>query len=326
MDYIQAVENYFRSRVEPTLRGGIYGCNTQEEEFAMPLRDDRENTFSSATTPVTIAGLFHDDSQAEDAIEELHDAGFSESEIGIATSRIGGANESSPHESFWDKVARLFGKHEHGETRSELQGTLDASGVPEPQSEYFNRALDEGDILVTVRTSTDRAEKARLILEKEGAELEEEGNTLIGSRAERSGLQDEQRIHLVSEVLRVHKERVQRGEVRLRKEVVTETQNVEVPVTREELVVERVPVEGREAGSDEVGSGEQEIRVPLTEERVRVEKKPVVNEEIRVGKRQVEQSQRVSDTVRHEELRSEEQGDVRSDELSKIKDRKRRTA
>ena len=162
-------------------------------------------------------------------------------------------------------------------------------------------------------------------MEKEGAELQE-GNAAIGSRVERSDLKGEQRIHLVSEVLRVHKERVQRGEVRLRKEVVTETQNVEVPVSREELVVERVPVEGREAGSAEVGTGEQEIRVPLTEEQVRVEKKPVVNEEIRVGKRQVEQSQRVSDTVRREELRSEEQGDVHPDEVSKVKDNKRRTA
>jgi len=288
----------------------------------MPLGDNQENTFSSTTTPITIAGLFHDDAQAEDAIEQLHDAGFSESEIGIATSRNSGVNESSPHESFWDKVAGLFGKHEHGETRPELQETLDASGVPE--SEYFNRALDAGDILVTVRTSSDRADKARLILENEGAELQVE-NAAIGSRVERSDLEGEQRIHLVSEVLRVHKERVQRGEVRLRKEAVTETQNVEVPVTREELVVERVPVEGREAASAEVGSGEKEIRVPLTEEQVHVEKKPVVNEEIRVGKRQVEQSQRVSDNVRREELRSEEQGDVRSDEVSKIKD-KRRTA
>src|SRR5438874_8989923 len=186
----------------------------------MPLRDDQEKTFSSATMPVTIAGLFHNDSQAEDAIEELHDAGFSESEIGIATSRNRSVDESSPHESFWDKVAGLFGKHEHGETHPELQETLEASGVPDPQSEYFNRALDEGDILVTVRTSSDRAEKARLILEKEGAELQE-GNAAIGSRVERSDLKGEQRIHLVSEVLRVHKERVQRGEVRLRKEVVT---------------------------------------------------------------------------------------------------------
>jgi uncharacterized protein (TIGR02271 family) len=40
---------------------------------------------------------------------------------------------------------------------------------------------------------------------------------------------------------------VNRGEVRIRKEVLTTTQTIEVPVTREELVVERVPVSGEVA-------------------------------------------------------------------------------
>jgi len=50
-------------------------------------------------------------------------------------------------------------------------------------------------------------------------------------------------------------------------------------------------------------------RVPLTAERVQVDKKPVVNEEIRVGKRQVQESKRVSGEVRHEELRTETEGE-----------------
>ena len=124
--------------------------------------------------------------------------------------------------------------------------------------------------------------------------------------------------------MRVHKERVSRGDVRLRKEVVSEKQNIEVPVTREELVIERVPGEGRDAAGAKVGSGEKEIRVPLTEERVQVEKKPVGNEEVRVGKRQVQDTKRVSDEVRHEELRTETEGDVGKD--SDVKEKTQRSA
>jgi len=91
-------------------------------------------------------------------------------------------------------------------------------------------------------------------------------------------------------------------------------------------VVERVAVEDREAGATEVGAGEKEIRVPLSEERVRVEKKPVVAEEVRVGKRQVQGTQRVTDSVRHEELRSEQDGDVDADDVSDIHDKTRRSA
>jgi uncharacterized protein (TIGR02271 family) len=111
------------------------------------------------------------------------------------------------------------------------------------------------------------------------------------------------RVQLFGEVLRVHKERINRGEVRLRKDVVTENQTIEVPVMREELVLERVPVSSNTpVPSVNIGRG-QEIRVPLSEEKVRLEKEPVLREEINVGKRAVQDVARVSGDVRREELR-----------------------
>ena len=178
-----------------------------------------------------------------------------------------------------------------------------------------------GGVLVTVHAGAERATQARSILQRNGADV---GTAAAEWRDTRTGnaAVSGQRIQLLGEILRVHKERVSRGEVRLRKEVVTEQQNLEVPTTREELVVERIPSSGREAAGAEVGSGEKEIRVRLSEERVRVEKKPVVNEEIQVGKRQVQETQRVSDQVRHEELRTETEGDVDKDRIEKTKTRK----
>jgi uncharacterized protein (TIGR02271 family) len=111
------------------------------------------------------------------------------------------------------------------------------------------------------------------------------------------------RIQLFGEVLRVHKERINQREVRVRKDVVTENQTIEVPVMREELVLERVSVSGdTPAPSANIGRG-QEIRVPLSEEKVRLEKQPVVREEVNVGKREVQDVTRVSGDVQHEELR-----------------------
>ena len=89
----------------------------------------------------------------------------------------------------------------------------------------------------------------------------------------------------------------------MRKDVVTEDQTIEVPVTREELVLERVAVSpDTPASSANIGRS-QEIRVPLSEDSVRVEKQPVVREEVIVGKREVSDVARVGDEVRHEELR-----------------------
>jgi uncharacterized protein (TIGR02271 family) len=110
------------------------------------------------------------------------------------------------------------------------------------------------------------------------------------------------RVQLFGEVLRVHKDRISRGEVRLRKEVVTEEQQIEVPVTREELVLERVDGHGTPAPSATIGQA-QEVRVPLSEDRVRVEKQPVLQEEVAVGKREVSDVARLNEQVRREELR-----------------------
>ena len=103
------------------------------------------------------------------------------------------------------------------------------------------------------------------------------------------------------------------GEVRLRKEVVTEQRNVEVPVTREEVVIERHAATGDELAEGAIGEGE-EVRIPLMEEEVRVEKTPVVREEVSIRKRQVQDTERISETVRREEARIEGQGDARISE------------
>lgn len=269
----------------------------------------------------SVAGLFRDEATAEAAIGELKDAGFSSSDIGVATAGDGQASTTG-HSSFWDRLANAFGKHEHAESTSDFQDTLEETGISSGEAQYFNDALDRGKVLVTVRAG-DRVALAREILQRTGADIG--SSTDVTSRGGSTAqVQGERNIQLVGEVLRVHKDRVQRGEVRLRKEVVTENQNIEVPVTREELVIERVPGQGREADG-QIGAGEKEIRVPLSEEQVRVEKKPVVNEEVRVGKRQVQETKRVSDTVRHEELKTEHERDLNDENLRDI-DRKRKSA
>jgi uncharacterized protein (TIGR02271 family) len=119
---------------------------------------------------------------------------------------------------------------------------------------------------------------------------------------------DQEHIELREEELRAEKQRVKAGEVRLRKEVVEEQKNFDVPVTREEVVVERHSVAGRPAEGD-IGNDE-EIRIPVMEEQVRVEKTPVVREEVSLKKRKVQDTERVSDTVRREEARVDSTGEA----------------
>jgi len=114
-------------------------------------------------------------------------------------------------------------------------------------------------------------------------------------------------IQLREERLKVRKTPVETGDVRVRKEVVTEQKTIDVPVEREEVVIERRPASGRATGTD---FGAEEIRIPVKEEKVDVTKEAVVTEEVSVGKRKVQDTKHVSETVRKEELGVDTHGDV----------------
>jgi uncharacterized protein (TIGR02271 family) len=194
-----------------------------------------------------------------------------------------------------------------------LLGALMGMGVPEEDARHFDEGFRAGGTLVTVNAGS-RSDEARELLYENGADLGSLGRGTRGgamstsaATADRSS-DDSSTVELREEELEVEKERVQAGEVRLRKEVVTEDRTVEVPVTREEVVIERRPAAGGRKAGGTIDEGD-EIRIPLMEEEVRVEKTPVVREEVSLKKRQVQDTEHVSETVRREEARIEQTGD-----------------
>ncbi|MDY0944335.1 YsnF/AvaK domain-containing protein [Priestia megaterium] len=117
--------------------------------------------------------------------------------------------------------------------------------------------------------------------------------------------EEQKSVQLREEQLDVRKERVQIGEVQLRKEIVEELRTIQVPVIREEVYVERRPVIDGQYDSSPLTENEI-IRIPITEERIEVTKRPVVVEEVVVGKRKIQETKEMKDTVRKEEARIEQ--------------------
>ncbi len=264
------------------------------------------------TSEARVVAFFKNKNDAYTAIKKLQEAGFTSAEIGLmagseyAATGTGHTHGAAQDESFWQKVKDFF----TGDSHDEEYGYRDASSGmdwTDDRANYYYQGITAGGALVSVAGPRSKSEEARRILEQAGGDLRESGFATTGIR---SGDKDtDRRIQLRGEILRTYKDRVQRGEVRLRKDVITESRSVEVPVSREELVIERTPASGQHA-SGEIGRDTEEIRVPLSEERVRTEKQPVVNEEVRVGKRAVQRTENVSDNVRHEELRVDKDGEV----------------
>src|SRR5215203_5852805 len=112
--------------------------------------------------------------------------------------------------------------------------------------------------------------------------------------------EDELRVQRTEEELRAGTREREAGAMRVRKRVRTDREQISVPTRHEEVSVERVPVEGREASEAEIG--EDEVSMPVVEEEVVVEKHPVIKEELRIRKDVVEDEEVVEEDVRKEEV------------------------
>jgi uncharacterized protein (TIGR02271 family) len=152
-------------------------------------------------------------------------------------------------------------------------------------------------------------------LEREDETLRASGTRTPEPRETGATAEAEQRLSLAEEELEARKRVRDAGEVVVKKEVVTEHRQIDVPVTKEEVHVERAPASAATASPPEGKAFEEEtIRVPVREEEVEVTKRPRVREEVRVSKTARQEERRVEGEVRREEARVD-----RTDEESKAR-------
>ena len=106
------------------------------------------------------------------------------------------------------------------------------------------------------------------------------------------------------ERLNVGTEKAATGRARLRKHVVTENVSTTVPVSREEVRLEREPITDANVGDAKDGPAlsDEEHEVVLNEERPVVDKETVPVERVRLDKETVTENETVSDTVKKEEI------------------------
>lgn len=231
-------------------------------------------------------GIFANEQDAQQAMDDLLKAGYSNKQI-------------------------LYSPHKRD--ASILDSLMDM-GFGQEDAAYYDSEFQQGRTIVTVNDDARQQEAAR-ILQHHGASFADQRGQLSGEDVsastpkETSATGREQRMKLREERLQATKERVQVGEVDLRKEIVTEQQSIDVPVTHEEVYIERRPGSGQVSDLP-VGEDGETISIPLREEQVDVTKQAVETGEVILGKRQVKETQRVSDTVRHDEAHLEREGNI----------------
>jgi uncharacterized protein (TIGR02271 family) len=257
--------------------------------------------------PVIVA-LFEDRAMAEQAATELKQAGFSGDQIEFAGHGAGTGG---------GLLAGLKSLFTGGDTgTSDVYEDLIDMGMPAEDARHYQGEYEAGRSIVGVSDES-RLQEASTILTRFGgyganrraAPQAANNETAVDPSPHESldDLQDTRRVQLREEQLQVYKKPVQTGEARVRKEVVSEQKTMDVPVTREEVYIERHPASGPSSDTP-IGEGES-IRVPVSEEKVNVSKQTVETGEIALRKRQVQDTKQVSDTVRKEKAHVEREGD-----------------
>jgi len=129
---------------------------------------------------------------------------------------------------------------------------------------------------------------------------------------------------LYEERLIANKKRVKAGEVAIGKHVETEIQRVEMPITKERLVIERVPAADtniRVAPDASIFAEGEVARVELHAETPEIHKEAFVREEVKVKKVVEQDIVEATETVRHQKLDVTVEGQPNVDVVNRMRDR-----
>ena len=261
-------------------------------------------------------GTFQSENQVLNKIDELKAQGYEEEDIYVVTNNTDSLTivrrqtdvDLRPSDGNWlDRFTAFLSGDEP------VRAAFTNMGFTEEESSRYYNEVKNGNILLYV----DR-EYGNLFYDSHteiinGTPDPNLGSNLITNRSDTTGVigntDQEERIRLHEERLNVDKERVQSGEVNIDKHVIEDEQTIEVPVSREEVYIERRAVND-ETAADEVFDDGENLHIPIMKERLEVTKRPVVSEEIIVGKRRVQDTETVRETVRREEAEIDGTDDV----------------
>ncbi|MEH6858510.1 YsnF/AvaK domain-containing protein [Priestia megaterium] len=251
-----------------------------------------------------VAGTFHSKQEAIHAIKGLKCQGYRETDILVVAKDRSktlqlGAEAHVMIEAGTPAVSSLAGvmvdsfltMMTGGMATTQPDGLtskLVRMGIQSFTAKQCERDVKEGKILVLIDVDESQTIPSYTTVRESPYEIE-------GHRS----------VQLREEQLEVRKERVQTGEVQLRKEIVEELRTIQVPVMREEVYVERRPIIDGEYDGSPLTENEI-IRIPIMEEQIEVTKRAAVVEEVIIGKRKIQEIKEMKDTVRKEKAQIEQ--------------------
>jgi uncharacterized protein (TIGR02271 family) len=281
-----------------------------------------------------IIGVYNSQEEVINAIQDLQNDGYRVQDLGIIGQTKGmdsnvenetGANaltfaSQSEDDGLIDNLSNLY---ENDNDNHATENKFMELGMTKDEAREYVSFVEDGKIVLFNENSGTSLSRSETIntespnATRSGYNFESGSPAGLGVRGEYDSLtrnnqswqdNEQQSMKLREEELDVNKQKVQAGEVTVHKDVVEEQETINVPVSHEEVYVERRKVDGgRMETSAPIGEDET-IRIPIREEKVDVNKKSVVTDEVVIGKREVQDTERVTENLKKEEVRLEGDG------------------
>ena len=255
-------------------------------------------------TEETIVAMYDTAAQADAAVRDLEAANVPSSAISRQPSTTGTVAGSAParEQGFW---GNLFG------------------GEPDHDTAVYDRGVESGSLVVTVKVPEDQVGSVTSILERQNPiDIDERAasyglgaaSTATTTRrdplgtasagvpgGDRSIREGDEKVQLAEEQLTVGKRLVNRGTTRIRRFVVETPVEENVTLHSERVSVERRPVTG-DAHVTDADFTDKTIEMTEMDEEAIVGKTTRVKEEVVVRKDAADRVETVRDTVRREDV------------------------
>ncbi|MCC4960255.1 YsnF/AvaK domain-containing protein [Klebsiella pneumoniae] len=234
-----------------------------------------------------IVTAFNQLQQAEAAKEKLIAEGIAENHIDIISGeRLRVEGKEIRHPSFWQ---RLFG-----------------DDVDDDYATEYNKAIQGGGVLLTVRAPKDDADRIEALLDQYSSDYSASYNR-AGTGAAVTGSDNREALKLAEEEVAIGKRQVSDGVVRLRRYTVEDEVAEDVSLFEQHADVFRTAVDEPAYLSD-VDWSEKTIEVEESHEVPTVSKTARIKEEVGVRNETSERVETVKDTVRRQEVEVEQTG------------------
>lgn len=110
-------------------------------------------------------------------------------------------------------------------------------------------------------------------------------------------------LQLRGEQLEITKKWLRTGDVKVHREIIIEKKTIVVPITREDLVIEKFVY------AENVLKPLETLRVPLRDENVEIFKRPVLLGEVSIYKHRFQETEQINEILRKEQVHVETEGE-----------------